>query len=174
MSEARRRTEDDVNETIGEFARRVMAGEKTADLFGVDESFVNGVVHRAYKLYVNKSLEQAEVLLRGATALDETQAYAHLLLGDILLQRARFSDAVEVLEKARELDEESAEILAKLGEAQVRAGKRKAAVATLEAAMDALAADSPHRKRSEALHHVASRVDAPVQPEEARGPGEQA
>lgn len=154
MSEAEKRSEGDVSEMIGEFARRVMNGEKTADVFGVDDDFINAVVNRAYKFYVNKSFEQAEVLLKGATALDETQAYAHLLLGDILLQRAQFAEAVEALEKARDLDEASAETLAKLGEAQVRAGHREAAVATLEAAMDLLEDGSPHQKRSRALLEV--------------------
>jgi tetratricopeptide (TPR) repeat protein len=158
MSEAQKSSEADVNEMIGEFARRVMAGDKTTDVFGVDDNFVNEVVNRAYKFYVSKSFEQAEVLLRGATALDETQAYAHLLLGDILLQRAQFSEAVEVLEKARELDETSAEILAKLGEAQVRAGQREVASKTLEAAMEMLEENSPHRKRSEALLQVTKQV----------------
>jgi lipopolysaccharide biosynthesis regulator YciM len=164
MSEAKERSEDDVSEMIGEFARRVMNGEKTTDVFGVDDGFVHAVVNRAYKLYVSKSFEQAEVLLKGATALDETQAYAHLLLGDILLQRAQFVEAVEELEKARQIDGKSAEILAKLGEAKVRAGQRAEAVATLERAMDVLDGESPHRKRTEALLHVASRSgkNAPV------------
>lgn len=160
MTEAKQREQRDaVDDRIGEFARRVREGDSTADLFGVDDDFINAVVSRAYNCYAAKSFEQAEVLLRGATALDDDQSFAHLLLGDILLQGAQFSEAVEELEKARKLDGESAHILAKLGEAQVRTGRREDAVTTLQAALAVLDAESPHRKRTEALLHVASRND---------------
>lgn len=140
---------------IGEFARRVLDGEKTADLFGVDDHFISEVIDKAYKFYSSKSYEQAEVLLRGATALDETQAYPHLLLGEVLLQQSKFVGAVEELERARDIDGDSAETLAKLGEAQMRAGQRQTGRANLKAAMAELDEQSPHYKRAAALLEAA-------------------
>ncbi len=158
MSEVKERSDEErVDEMIGEFTRRVIDGESTTDLFGVNEDFVNDVVNRAYQLYSNKNFDKAEVLIKGATVLDQTRAYPHLLLGDILLQRSQFADAVETLEKARHLDEQSPEILAKLGEAQVRLGEYQAAVATLEAALELLNEGSAHKKRTAALLKLAIR-----------------
>ncbi|QDG54280.1 tetratricopeptide repeat protein [Persicimonas caeni] len=156
MEATTREANEEVETLIGEFASRVLEGKSAADLFGVDEDFVFDVVDRAYNLYLNKSYEKAEVLLRGATALDETQSYPFLLLGDVLLQRGYFADAAEVLSKAEALESESAEVAAKLGEAQVQAGQEEAAMVTLRRAMELLDDDSVHRPRTEALLNMAS------------------
>ncbi len=158
MSKLKKQTQDDpTNQALREFTRRVMEGEKTADLFGVDDDFITVVVNKAYQFYANNGLDEAEVLLRGAAVLDQSLAFPHLLLGDILLRQAQYADAVDELSKACELDSDNAEALAKLGEAQVRATQYEAAVHTLKAAAEALPEESPHRKRAQALLEVAQR-----------------
>src|SRR5690554_3244788 len=57
-------------EKIREFARRVVNGESTADLFGLGDEFIDDVVGRAYQFYGAKSFDNAETLLKGVIALD--------------------------------------------------------------------------------------------------------
>jgi Flp pilus assembly protein TadD len=150
-------SQEELAKTMGEFARRVVNGERTADLFGIGDNFINDVLNRAYRFYTSKSFDRAEVLLRGAIALDETRAYPHLLLGDIMLQQSQFAEALAVLERAAELEPKDGEILAKLGEARLRVGRIDEAVESLAHAMDGLAHDSRHYKRAGVLLEVARR-----------------
>lgn len=140
-----------------EFARRVVNGEPTADLFGLGDSFINDVVGRAYKLYGAKNYDNAEVLLKGAIALDETRAYPHLLLGDILLHKSEYEEAMQQFERAHELNPEDGETMAKLGEANLRVGQVEAANRHLDAAMNMLPAESRHYRRARVLRDVTER-----------------
>ena len=159
MSEAKdkeQKNSGDVDERLAEFARRVRDGERTVDLFGLDDGFVDNVLHKAHQLYLDRCYDQAEVLVRGASALDETRAYPHLLLGDILLHRGRMAEAVEHLERAHQINPEEAATVSKLGEAYLRQGRRKDAQQMLQRAVDEFEEGSPHRRRASSLLEVAS------------------
>lgn len=143
--------QEEQDKTLVEFARRVMDGEKTADVFGLDDRFVDEVIQKAYNFYMDRKFEQAEVLARGATALDTTRAYPHKLLGDILLQRAAFEEAAEELEKALKSEPDHPMSLAKLGEAYLRLGRPDKATELLNQAKEEFEEAHPHLKRIEAL-----------------------
>lgn len=138
-----------------EFARRVVGGERTADLFGIGDGFLDNVVGRAYQFYGAKSFDNAATLLKGVIALDDTRAYPHLLLGDILLQKSDYDEAMRQFERAQELNPDDGETLAKLGEAKLRAGQTDEANRFLLAAMEVLPNGSRHHKRSSVLQNIA-------------------
>lgn len=56
------------------------------EVVGIDEETVAFAQQQAYKLYANGRYEKAEPLARGVVALDNTQFYPNMLLGDILFQ----------------------------------------------------------------------------------------
>lgn len=142
-------------EKMAAFAQRVLNGERTADLFGIGDGFIDDAVAQAYQFYGVKSFDKAETLLRGVLALDATRAYPHLLLGDILLQKSDYGAAMKQFERAHELNPEDGEILAKLGEAKLRAGHADEANRFLLAAIDVLPSGSQHHKRSSVLQNIA-------------------
>lgn len=142
-------------EKIREFARRMTSGEPTADLFGVDDAFIDDVVGRAYQFYGAKSFDSAETLLKGVIALDDSRAYPHLLLGDILLQKSQFDGATQQFERAQALNPDDGETLAKLGESMLRGGHADEANRILLAAMEVLPDGSRHHKRSAVLQRIA-------------------
>jgi|GEM_PF-5647632 len=142
-------------EKIREFARRVVNGESTADLFGLGDEFIDDVVGRAYQFYGAKSFDNAETLLKGVIALDDTRAYPHLLLGDILLQKSQYDGAIQQFERALALDPDDGETLAKLGESKLRSGHAEEANRILLAAMAVLPDGSRHHKRSRVLQNIA-------------------
>lgn len=156
MTEAeKKRNGVEVDEMLGEFAKRVADGERTAELFGVDDGFLHAALQKAYQFYSDKRFDKAAALLRGVTALDCKNAYAHLLLGDVLLQQSEFDEAATMLERARELDPDNPQALAKLGESYVRLDRCEEAVIVLERALEALDEASSHHKRATVLLQVA-------------------
>lgn len=153
-AQAEAEASSELAQKVGEFARRIVNGERTADIFGVDDGFIQSVIHQAYRFYVAQAFDKAEVLLRGAIVLDETQAYPHLLLGDIMLQGGQYPEAREEFERANNLNPEDGEVLAKLGEASLRVGQGEEAQRLLASAMELLPEDSRHHKRARVLLEV--------------------
>ena len=156
MSEAQTETNGvEVDELLGEFAKRVAEGERTAELFGIDDGFIYAALQKAYQFYSDRRYDKAAALLRGVTALDCKQAYGHLLLGDVLLQQAEFEEAAVSLERARDHEADNPQTLAKLGEAYVRLDRREEAVEALKMALEVSDEESPHHKRASALLEIA-------------------
>lgn len=156
-ADEREASQEEAVARMREFARRVVEGECKADLFGLGDGFIDNVVSRAYRFYRAKSFDNAETLLRGVIALDDTLAYPHLLLGDILLQRSAYDEALAQFERAQALNPDDGETLAKFGEAKLRAGEAEEANRYLLAAMDVLPSGSRHHKRSSVLQSIARR-----------------
>ena len=147
-----------LEEKVGEFARRVIELEPTADLFGIDEDLISLISHKAYQFYATKKFDEAEVLLRGLTSLDPNEPYTFLLLGDILLERKKFDEAGAMLAHAHKLDPENPYALLKLGEALVRVGRHAEAFSILEQAVELLDDETPHHGRASALLRVTTAV----------------
>lgn len=152
--QARSAADTELEERFGQFARLILRGERVAEVVGVGDHFINDVLIRAYQLYCLGDLARAETLVQGAIALDETQAYPHLLLGDIFLQNKDYERAAEEFERARSLDPKNGEVLAKLGEARLRLGISAEAKQALVDALRLLPQKSRHHKRSHILLEV--------------------
>lgn len=160
-------TSEELAKKMREFARRVVNGERTAELFGLGDGFIDDVVGRAYQFYGAKSFDNAETLLKGVIALDDTRAYPHLLLGDILLQKSQYDGAIQQFERAQALNPGDGETLAKLGESKLRSGQVEEASRILSAAMEVLPDGSRHHKRSRVLQNIAQRSGRETQATEA-------
>lgn len=83
---------------------------------------VNTYVAGAY--YFGRQLEQAKDRCRQTLDLDPGFFLTHLMLGWVLRQLGRFDEALESLERARELSPESADVRAHQGHTLALAGKR--------------------------------------------------
>lgn len=152
--------DDQLKEAMGELAGRVQDNAKVTDLFGVDDSFVDNVINKAYSLYKAGQFEQAQVLLDGACSLDPTRSYARLLCGDVYMRTGKLQKAREQFEKAFELDQEDLMVRAKLGEVLLRTGERERAAQLLQHVADEAEQEAPHAKRAQALLDSAMPLEA--------------
>lgn len=155
MSQAMKEKQpEEFDQKLTEFARRVANGEKTADVFDLDDGFIDGVLHRAHQFYAAGQYDEAAVLLRGAAVLDSGRMYPRLLLGDILLRDNAFEEAVEHLAKAHEINPDNPVVMCKLGEVCLRLGREERAMELLSRAVEALEADTPHHRRASTMLSV--------------------
>lgn len=150
----------DESYTWSDFARRAVDGDSVAELFGVDDDFVDFVLAKAYQLYSRRNFNKAEALVRGAVSLDPTRADVHVLLGDILLQTGRARESAIHLKKALEIDGEEAFVVGKLGEALMRLGDPSAASAVLSRSLELMDAGHSHYRRLETLLRVVKQSGA--------------
>ena len=88
----------------------------------------------AMSLWKGKRLEDAgldwkqiEALLKKSLTLDAKSAEAHLQLGNLYSDQAKFEESIPEYETARELDPDMADTRYRLGQAYVRTGKKELA-----------------------------------------------
>ncbi len=72
-------------------------------------------------------LSQIEGLLKKSLSLDPKSAEAHLQLGNLYSDQAKFTEAIPEYETARQLDAGLADVRYRLGQAYVRTGKKELA-----------------------------------------------
>ncbi len=77
--------------------------------------------------YFARAYDEAIVAQHEALALDDRFGMAHFFLGQALAGQGRFTDAIAAFEQARTLVGDAVEVLAALGHALARAGRRDAA-----------------------------------------------
>jgi hypothetical protein len=131
-------------------------------LLGVEEEVLDAMERYAHDLYRHGRLERAGTIIEGLLALDHTRYYPYLLVGDIALQNAAWSDAARCFEAAINFCDEPTPLLyGKLGEAHVRAGAIDEGVTCLRLAMDVGEPQDKYVRRSRAiLETIAESVGA--------------
>jgi tetratricopeptide (TPR) repeat protein len=131
-------------------------------LLGVEEDVLDAMERYAHDLYRHGRLERAGTIIEGLLALDHTRHYPYLLVGDIALQNAAWSDAARCFEAAINFcDEPTALLYGKLGEAHVRAGAIEEGIPCLRLAMDIGDPQDKYVRRSAAiLETIVESVDA--------------
>jgi tetratricopeptide (TPR) repeat protein len=72
-------------------------------------------------------LQQIEVLLKQAVALDPKYAQAHLQLGNLYSDQGKYSEAIPEYVKARELDPALGDVYYRMGQAYVHVGEKERA-----------------------------------------------
>jgi len=77
-------------------------------------------------------LHQIEGLLKKSLALDDKLAEAHLQLGNLYSDQAKYADAIPEYVRARELNPDLADVHYRLGQAYVHTGQRDRAEAELQ------------------------------------------
>jgi uncharacterized protein HemY len=131
-------------------------------VLGVDEGVLDAMERYAHDLYRHGRVERAGTIIEGILALDHTRHYPYLLVGDIALQNAAWSDAVRCFQAALNFCDAPTPLLyGKLGESLVRDGRLKEAVSFLRLAVDTGTEEHTYSLRSRAiLDTIAESVDA--------------
>jgi tetratricopeptide (TPR) repeat protein len=117
-------------------AKRIIAGEKPATVFGVSDTQLKAIVALGYNQYQQGRLKDAETAFRGVTALDSSSYMGYAGLGAVALAKKppELDDALANLTKASELKPDDATLQANLGEVLLRQGKIDEAKKHLEKA----------------------------------------
>ena len=111
--------------------------------------------------------QQIEGLLKKSLALDPKSAEAHLQLGNLYSDQAKFAEAIPEYETARQLDPDLADVRYRLGQAYVRTGKKdeaQAEFAVYQKLREQKLADLD-KQRAEIRQFVYSAKDGAAKPE---------
>ena len=122
--------------TVAELEKRMAAGEQPAHILGMTETQIKAIIALGYNRYQQGKLDGANVMFRGATAIDPTNYLGYAGAGAVALARkpADLEAAYANLSKAAELKPDDASIQANLGEVLLRQGKVMEAKEHLEKA----------------------------------------
>jgi len=121
-----------------EAAKRLIAGEQMASVFGVTEGQIRAIVALGYNQYQQGQLRDAETAFRGVIALDSTSYFGYAGIGAVALAKKPpdLETAKTNLSKALELKPDDATIHANLGEVLLRQAKVEEAKKHLEKAFE--------------------------------------
>ncbi len=122
--------------TPEEAAKRLVAGEQPASIFGVTDEQIRAIVALGYNQYQQGRLKDAETAFRGVIALDKTSYFGYAGLGAVALAKkpADLETAYKALSNAADLKPDDPTIQANLGEVLMRQGKVEQARPHLEKA----------------------------------------
>lgn len=143
---------------LTEYAERLLKHEGAAELLGWGPAELVGIEMEAHRLYERGRYEEAATLAQGIITLENKRPYPYLILADIAYRNDQLEDALKLFTVADSLSPDNPVVLAKLGEALVKAGKPKEAAQSLARALKQKERlPAAQVRRVEVLYKVASK-----------------